>query len=366
MKIIFHYPHVLTDNPSSGSQLRPRQMQQAFQALGYEVCWVAGTPWQRRRVMRQLRQAIQQDPAAYQCVYAEIGPLPNALSGYAHLPVLPNVDHQFLKFCRQQGLKIGLFYRDIYWNVPSVCADLPFWKRWLLRYYFKLDLSAYARYIDILYVPHENMLPYMPVPDNFSGQVRALPPGAQTEQVASNSIAAQKPLHLLYVGGVGALYRVDLLLEAMRTLQDQSIVLDLCCRAAEWQAYRQRYNVQLPTNVRVHHLAHADLAPLYQQADIACLFLAPHVYRHFAMPVKLFEYLGQGKPIAACAETAAGEFIAEHDIGWAFPYDATVLADLLHQLCQKPALWQAKAQQVKAIVPGHTWQARAHQVVQDL
>ena len=67
----------------------------------------------------------------------------------------------------------------------------------------------------------------------------------------------------------------------------------------------------------------------YRRADLCSLFCEYSLYREFAMPIKLFEYMEKEKPIIATINTAAGDFVTENDIGWAIDYDEDMLEKLL-------------------------------------
>ena len=62
--------------------------------------------------------------------------------------------------------------------------------------------------------------------------------------------------------------------------------------------------------VQVVHRSGAELEQLYDNADACVLFVQPDPYREFAAPVKLFEYLGHGKPVIASAGTLAAQVVA--------------------------------------------------------
>ena len=82
--------------------------------------------------------------------------------------------------------------------------------------------------------------------------------------------------------------------------------------------------------------------------------------------VKLFEYLSYGKPILAAQGSTAGDFVAEHDIGWTVRHDADAVATLLQRLRRKPSELAHKAVNVARILPRRRWRARAGQVHREL
>ncbi len=135
--------------------------------------------------------------------------------------------------------------------------------------------------------------------------------------------------------------------------------MTICTREAEWAANEHRYSDVLGPRTRVVHRSGAELEPLYADAHIGSLLMEPIEYREFAAPLKLYEYLGHGKPIVATAGTLAGDFVEENGIGWAIPYTAGALTALLDELSASPDALRAataRARRCDTSTPGR----RAH------
>ena len=49
-------------------------------------------------------------------LYSESSTMPTSLTEPHHMPTHPFLDFSFFYFCKRNGIKIGLFYRDIYWK----------------------------------------------------------------------------------------------------------------------------------------------------------------------------------------------------------------------------------------------------------
>jgi glycosyltransferase involved in cell wall biosynthesis len=96
------------------------------------------------------------------------------------------------------------------------------------------------------------------------------------------------------------------------------------------------------------------------------LFVKPQEYRGFAMPVKLFEYIGRQKPIIASHGTLSGEFVADNDIGWSIAYNKESLKKLLRKLLENKYMLEEKNRNVVKIKEMHNWKTRALQVEKDL
>jgi len=143
------------------------------------------------------------------------------------------------------------------------------------------------------------------------------------------------------------------------------IQFTLCTREAEWLAIRENYPA-LTSNIRIIHAAGNVMEMELREADIAVLFVKPQEYWGFAVPFKLFEYLGFKKPILASSGTLAGKFVAEHNIGWTIDYDESALSAFFENLLANPDEVPKKHEIIESVAPKHSWQARAEQVVNDL
>ena len=81
---------------------------------------------------------------------------------------------------------------------------------------------------------------------------------------------------------------------------------------------------------------------------------AQHVPRRFAAPVKLYEYLGHGKPVIASAGTLAAETVVACGAGWMFSYDAAELIGLLRRLLAVPDAVEEAAGRARRARAEHT------------
>lgn len=127
----------------------------------------------------------------------------------------------------------------------------------------------------------------------------------------------------------------------------------MCCPESERDHLRRWESAP---NVEVVHATGADARALYASADVACVYFGHDVYRDFAMPVKLFEAIGRGRPVLANSEDFVGRFVAEHGLGWAVR--PAELRDLIANLARQRSEVERRRAAVIAARPQHTWQAR--------
>lgn len=356
-KMIFHVPYPLNPAATSASGIRPMQMRRAFEALGYEVAEVSGDASHRRRLIRALKRRVATGEK-FDFVYSEASTKPTAMTENHSLPLHPFMDISFLRYCRKFGIPVGLFYRDIYWDSPKYLETVPRPIAVVTRALYRHDLRRYRSAVSKIFVPSMRMAEVMPF--TRLDQCIALPPGSPVTETS----APDSGMSLLYVGGTGSYYRMD---ESIAGVEGAAGArLTICTRENEWEAVRDSYREVLGDSTTVVHLSGAALEPLYSAAHLGMLFMEPIGYREFAAPMKMFEYLGHGKPVVATEGSLAGEFVVEHGIGWALPYRAEALSELLIRLQRSPEVYAEACERAMAVRHANTWEARAQQAADAL
>ena len=361
-RVIFHLPVPLVDNPSSGSQMRPLMIINAFRNLGYEVDIVSGYANERKNKIKKIKDNIKAG-VHYDFLYSESSTMPTLLTEKHHLPLSPFLDFNFFRFCKQNNIKIGLFYRDIYWVFPEY-YKVSAWKKVFSLYFYKYDLRKYKDLLDVLFLPSLQMYEYLPVKMGENTKVKALYPGMKENDVEEVKQKDNDDVNILYVGGIGNLYDMREMFRSIKNLK--GISLTVCVRKEEWEREKHNYEGIMSNNITVIHKNGKELIPYYNKAEIASIFLKPVEYRKFAMPIKLFEYLGFHKPVLAVKGTAVGNFVEQNDVGWVIDYNKTDLSSLLLSIKENRNSIETKRINIKKIIPFNTWEARAKQIINDI
>ncbi|MGO1583695.1 MAG: glycosyltransferase, partial [Actinomycetaceae bacterium] len=252
----------------------------------------------------------------------------------------------------------SVFYRDIYWRYPEYTERVHPVVAAGTRTLYHAELRAFRRLLDRVYVPSAEIATH--VPHLRPEQMKPLPPGGAIQDVPRTD----GPFTLLYVGNVTSYYRMHELLRAVDATD--GVHLLLCTPRESWEAARGEYAKWLGDRVEVVHERGEGLLPLFGRADVCSIVVEPSEYRDFAAPVKLYEYLGHGKPVLATTGTLAGRTVEEAGLGWAVDYDADALAALLARLRDDPAAVESVAERVRTARHDHTWAARAREVAADL
>lgn len=356
--MIFHIPIQIDLNKHSASQIRPQKMIQAFIDIGYDVDLVMGFAKDRKEQIHNIKEKIK-NGIKYDFLYSENSTMPTALTEKHHLPTSPFLDFSFLKYCHNNNIKIGLFYRDIYWKLDSYKKTVPLLKRKFAEFFYNYDLKEYQKFVDILYVPSLMMYEYMKYP--FNNKVITLPPGLDIINRTEKNDT--KELSFIYIGGSSDHLNLELFLDVISS--QINVNFNLCTREDEWKKYKKNYN-NILKNTTVYHKQGLELDEIYNNSDISIYFIKPNEFGYFALGLKLFEYMSHLKPIIAVKGTAIGNFVESNDIGWSIDYDKDKLSKLIDELKYNKAEIMLKKNNMKNILLQNTWEARASQVQKDL
>ncbi len=359
-EILFHHPAPLTHSPTKGSQLRPRRMVDAFAELGYRVVEVTGHGDERVPHMKRLRGEIAAG-RRFEFCYAECVNSPTPLSDPSHLPRHPLADPLFFRDLRRAGIPSSMFYRDIYWRFDHYRETVPLPKRLPAQTFHRYDLAWYGRFVDVVYLPSARMASAVPRPGRFD--LRPLPPGTAPAPGSGVATADGGPLRILYIGSISPpYYDIGTLLGAVRGLEGVELTLNF----PDSEIHQlERHPRELLEGVRTSHAMGDGVHALYENAEIASVVLGTDPYRDFAVPVKLLEAIGHGKPCLVNSGTAAADLVGEGGFGWAVRGEEdlrVLLADLVADRHEVDAV----AERVREGASGHTWLARARQVADEM
>ncbi len=364
---IFYLPYPLEKTGNRARQLRPRKMLMAFRDLGYRVFLIQGYSEKRKVRIRLLKELIESG-VKFDFMYGETSTEPICLSDPRHLPTHPFLDFAFFRYLKKQGIPMGIFYCDVYWKFPVYRESVSGWRYLAAIACYKKELKGFPKVLTRLFLPDLRMCPYLECPE-AEKIASALPPGADPvttpDRVQRGRRSFSKnPLEIFYVGGIGAFYRLDALLSAIRPLQQ--VHLTICCRENEWETEKEKLLPLMTERVEVVHKNEDELGPYYEKADIGSLMFEAEEYRSMARPVKAYEYLGHHLPVIATEGTAIGDFARESGFGWSLPFQADAIRALLEEILADPKLLTEKRRKARTLAPMNLWTSRARQVEEEL
>lgn len=354
--MIFHTSYRLNPDSVSASAIRPIRMKEAFEQAGFEVFDLTGTARERKAKFAILKGEVAAGKQ-FSFMYSESSTIPPMIGDPNHLPHL-FIDAQIFSWLKKKDIPQSVFYRDIYWRFDDYVARVGKPLASTIRPMYKAELALYRRFMTKVYVPSLEMAAH--VPELSGTDVEALPPGGKNVDCP----APNHPLHLLYVGGVGAHYQLDELVGAVKAAPN--VTLTICTAHERWTGVARQYAIEDYPNIRVVHRSGPGLGELYREANIAAIMVNPSHYWGFAVPVKLFEYVNYGKPILVSEKTLAGDIVARNGWGWTIPNNRADIHGTLEELARCPERIEDATSRVLAARPRHTWVARAQQVAADL
>lgn len=349
--MIYHAAYKLNYQSVSASAIRPIRMLDAFRQAGYEVFDLTGTSSQRRTKFRILRDQIKSG-AKFDFMYSESATIPAMLGNPSHFPHM-FLDAQIFRYLKNHSVSTSVFYRDLYWAYDEYLERVKPPLAQAMRAMYLYELAIYKRYADVIFVPSLEMaqeIPQLQLPN-----VRALPPGGEIVDLPT----APVPVSMFYVGGIGVHYRLHELVKAASEVP--SARLTICTAQDRWEQNKSEYDVSAP-NISVVHASGAELDVYYGDSNIAVIVVDPSHYWSFAVPVKLFEYIGRGKPIIATEGTLAAQIISENGWGWVVENSKQDIANLLKYLEANPEEVAQRTNKVLQDRPDHSWLARANAV----
>jgi hypothetical protein len=205
-------------------------MAQAFRDIGTEVTLIAGVSAERRKMIREVKSRIRRGEK-FDFLYMESNTEPTLLTDPHHLPTHPFLDYGFLKFVRKHGIPVGMFYCDMFWKFPFYGTELPGWKKKSALACYRYDLREYEKWLNIFYCPNAEVFPKVLGSEKLGRMARTLLPGAEDLPVSCDEARdfAERPLTVIYVGGITGHYRIGELLKAVGMTP-----LFWCCMTVRW------------------------------------------------------------------------------------------------------------------------------------
>ena len=90
---------------------------------------VSGYAKERKKRFDEIKTQVK-NGVKFDFLYSESSTMPTILTEPHHMPIHPFVDFSLFRFCKKNGIKIGLFYRDIYWKFDIYKKTMHGLKLW--------------------------------------------------------------------------------------------------------------------------------------------------------------------------------------------------------------------------------------------
>lgn len=367
-RCIFYLPYKLPEHCVTPGQLRPKKMVQAFRDIGYDVFVIWGYCEERKELIKELKSNIK-NGYQYEFMYTESSSIPTLLTEPHHYPTHPFMDFSFFRYIKRQGIKIGLFYRDIHWkfNIFRPSSRRTSVRNLMYSVLYRYDIIQYKMLIDRFYLPSMTMAELIGS-KRLKSIAALLLPGSDNLQIKCKNYSerdfTKKPLNIFYVGNVSEHYHLTEMVKAVS--RTAHCTMTLCCKKGIWNRVKEEFEPYLNENIRIIHKSSDELEPYYKEADIGSIFFENNAYMDMAIPFKSFEYLANEIPAIATTNTAIGAFIEANGNGWTLPYNADAACELLNRIIKNPELISEKQLNCIKTKQENLWTIRAKKVEQDL
>jgi len=360
-KIIFYYPHELSNSPTKGSELRPVLMKKAFKSIGYKVETVVGNSVERKKSIKKIKAMINEGEK-FEFLYAESSNMPVPISDSHHLPLRIFQDYNFFRFLNKNSVPIGLFCRDLYWRFKEFKYNTSI-KLIIKNIFHWIEWKGICKTVDHLFLPTNSIASYLPkkLP---AKNVSALYPGCNVEKSINVNKKSSKKFNLFYVGGVKPPY-YDLrpILEVVNLVNNINLIL--CTRKKEWEQNKLYYKDYNFENISIVHANSNEISQYYQSSDLVLDIRKPIGYFKTALPIKIIEALGYEVPLLLIDGTESAEFVKRENVGWVVS-NSTEAIILLEKINKNRKLLDEKVKKIKEVKKNHTWKSRANEAARTL
>lgn len=197
--------------------------------------------------------------------------------------------------------------------------------------------------------------------DQGAKNVLYLPNGVDFAYFAqANTQRGDRPPTLLYVGTLDLRWGIDLPIRAMplileRLPQARMLIAGTGTDEDDLKALAQELGVQDSVQF-LGFIPYSDLPALMAQADVGLATSREDLFRQYASPLKLVEYMAAGLPVICSGGGEAELMIAESGGGINVPFTPQACAQAVIDLLANPGDLSARREAAIAYAQTRTWQ----------
>jgi glycosyltransferase involved in cell wall biosynthesis len=304
---------------------------------------VSGT--RRERVGRLARFAVSGRLRGLDGIYVESS---TALPG--------PIDIVFLALARLLRIGVVTYVRDAYQLFPEY-YPVRGPRSWASRAAFRPAIRLLGAVSSRLAFPSRGLAAVLssdPAP-------LLVPPGAGLRPQTDPRSDARS---ILYVGSMRqAVQGASILVEGIQRVRDQGRDVDLLCVVRPGEEPGR----DVPSWVRIVRAEGAGIDRLLPEVLMSVIPRRVTPYNDLAVPIKLMDYLGYGRPVVVTATRETGRIVREAEAGVVVPDDAGGIArGIIAVLDADPDQRAAWARSARAAARANAWETRAGMILDAL
>ena len=264
----------------------------------------------------------------------------------------------FLGLARALGVPVLTYVRDAYQLFPEY-YPLTSLRRRISRVAFLPVFRALARVSSVIAFPSRGLARVVLGDGDWARRAALLPPGARLPNVPALDPAARE---LLYVGGLAhAASGGDLLVDAMELARERVRDLRLICVVPEGQRPPEPY----PGWLEVVRGGDQEIVGLLPRvlATVTPRLRTP--YNDLAVPIKVLEYLGYGRPMIVTDATETAAIVEAAGSGFVVPATAEGLAEGIVSVAEASAVQLKRwGDAARTAATASSWDMRAAEILE--
>ena len=177
-------------------------------------------------------------------------------------------------------------------------------------------------------------------------EIHVIPNGVDWDRFVTSRNRQKKGQTLIYVGNVISWSGVETAIRALPLIRREfpRICVDVVGSGLPaYMDYLHDLVARLGVGAQVRFLGQRpreELDGLLAQADIGLENSKPVLFRRYACPIKVMEYMAAGLPVIATESTEAGDLVTRYGCGVAVSYDVEHFASAAISLLGEPRLYE--------------------------
>lgn len=170
--------------------------------------------------------------------------------------------------------------------------------------------------------------------------VTVIPNGVEADRFTPGVRSVRRPPTLIYMGRVGEWVGLPMAYGALARLRERVPDLRFLIVGGSDPPYRRQLDglaAQLGLTDRIRWLGevpYGRLPEILRGCDVGYAAFQPLLWRRYAFPLKVLEYMAAGLPVLGTAETETERILAAHDCGAAVAFEEEAMAAGLLRLLE--------------------------------